>query len=119
MTNTDDILGVTLSSRGKQLVKKPNGYYAVYYRNGKRALHNLDTKDLGVAQDRRATLFMELVDQGAVYRQPRSHQEKAKDKPNRYIYYREPWLVRVGKKLVGTASTKKEAQALLDNYLNQ
>lgn len=110
---------IVISKNGNQLVKKPNGYYAVYVTKGKRALANLQTTNFALAEQRRDLLFADWLEQGAKYREPKTPQQKVLDKPNRYIYYRDPWIVRVGKKMVGTTTTKKEAQALLDNFLKQ
>ena len=66
---------IVISKNGNQLVKKPNGYYAVYVTNGKRALANLQTTNFALAEQRRDLLFADWLEQGAKYREPKTPQQ--------------------------------------------
>jgi hypothetical protein len=108
---------VNLCARGGGLVLIKGSYHFMFYLNGKRCRRTLNTDNEVVANN----LFIALVEAlkaDGVTAHEKSHEDFAKERKNAYIYRRDPFIVKVGAVVVGSAGSRKEARELRDTYLS-
>lgn len=89
---------------------RPN-YHIDFWDGPKRKRISLGTNDLSTAKFAALDMLGHLPVKPS---KPR-HQKSAED-PDMYIYFRKPYVVRVGKVVVGHCMTRAEARKLKDEY---
>lgn len=90
---------------------RPN-YHIEYWCGEKKCRKSLGT-DSYLEAVRRATELLEKLP----VKPTRSASEKAATDPDIYIYYRKPYLVKIGSVVIGECLTRKEARRVRDNHL--
>lgn len=99
-------------SRSRHMFINEHGIWVAYcYRDGKQWRRSTGERDFVMARSWRDRWFAEL----------RKHHGASdiqrKVSKDAYIYQRDPFVVRVMGRYVGSAPTKREARTMRDNYL--
>ena len=104
--------------RFKQMFVGANGVWrAYYYVNGHQQRVSLRTRDEKIAASRRDLLHKELIGRGARWREKQTVDERVLRRENLYIRERDPFVVSVQRRIIGSAKTLVEARKIRDRYL--
>lgn len=103
--------------RGDGLSFYRNRWYVCYYRDGKPAKLSTGTDDFEEAKKARDAFYAEARASGAKTVGYRTAKDKVDSDPDKYIYRRKPFIVRIAGKCIGEAETVVEARALRDAHL--
>jgi len=118
MNEETDIFEIPDTTKRKGYGKAGDRYRVHYWRNGQEHRRTLDADTAKQAKAEAAEFYAQLTKMGATVRKRAKH-ISPENKPDLYIYRREPFFVRIGNKQIGTAETREGAEELRDKYLSK